>query len=164
MFASLAGIGLRSSFPPTVILCFISFATSFSIAPGLLTLQPQTNSRAPASKRFHAVGISFPRFFAPGGLRNSAVSRTARYNTRVRWGAFGDTGIHLALSSFGFCLDLINTITRQRECIASRIIKGADGASLGDRSSVASETGPHQSDRSVLGDGAVHQRAKRRRE
>ena len=63
-----------------------------------------------------------------------------------------------SLSSFGLCLDLINTIARQRECIASRIIKGAGGASLGDRSSVASETGRHQSDRIVLVDGAARQR------
>jgi len=68
------------------------------------------------------------------------------------------TRVYISLSSVGLCLDLINTIALQRECIASRIIKGADGASLGDRSSVASETGHHQSDRIVLADGAARQR------
>ena len=68
------------------------------------------------------------------------------------------TRVYISLSSVGLCLDLINTIALQRECVASRIIKGADGASLGDRSSVASETGHHQPDRIVLVDGAARQR------
>src|SRR5215472_9398197 len=57
MFASVAGIGLTSSFPPTVILCFTSFAISFSTTPGWVTLHPQTNSREAASKLFKGASL-----------------------------------------------------------------------------------------------------------
>src|SRR6516225_2861497 len=93
MLSSVAGIGLRSSFPPTVILCFTSLAISPSTAPGLLTRQPPKSNRDPASKSCHAVGIGF----SLGSLNQTAPkafgsNRANPHCTRVRSRRFVTAG------------------------------------------------------------------------
>src|ERR1700726_3599753 len=91
MFSLVAGIGLGTSFPPTVILCFTSFTISPSTAPGLLTRQPHMNNREPANRRFQAAGMSFLPYslIPPSALGLPVVSRgrpgIALLSATVRW-------------------------------------------------------------------------------
>src|SRR3974377_569326 len=89
MFSSVAGIGLGLSFPPTVILCFISFAISLSSPPGLLTRQPEASSKELTSKRFQAVDISF---FLASPIQARAKHSVCRESQRLRTYYLDDKG------------------------------------------------------------------------